>query len=237
MKITNITDPTEHDLDAIKKSFEDASNYDYTTWTTHQIVDAATRVINSANRQSIKPLSIDEAKKVAEKFGRWIPAARTAKRRESELECWSGLAQIFAHAQFANRDTARRRSSALFNEIYEEYQTLGDTSRAAIALTNSALALLELHNPTSQELDTALNYCQRTIKMRVKGSADFAYSAANLAIARRKKINELPFEDRGKEFKSVLRLLASSASTFKNNEISNDYIEPRIHHIAMECVN
>lgn len=150
-------------------------------------------------------ISLSVAISHAKVLGRCSSAAEAIGFEPLVYETESLLAQIFAKMITFKRDDARIRASEEFFRVGKKWASLKLIDQLAINLTNGALCLLEMNNPSKSQLLTAKKVCEKTVRLRKKGTVDFAYSQFNLSLAKFKCIFETVEHERSKEFSEILR--------------------------------
>ncbi|MFU9026801.1 CHAT domain-containing protein [Rhodococcus erythropolis] len=229
--------PTALLLASIEDEFVAESHRDYSAWSLSDLAHASDRQIGQANVRVTRSVSPDEAHELARIYGRWLPAARQRDQWTVELRVRSGLAHILMQVIVPNRDEARMRASEIFEQIGNECTTKKDKPGAAIALTNSALAILQMHNATQEQIQKARQMCVETKRMRKKGSVDFAYSQMNLALAERLAIRFSQAPDKSMQFKNVLRSFDQAYRLFKKNDHLSSQYKAIYHQNVLETLN
>lgn len=209
---------------------------DYSIVSQNDAILWAQRARKRAVKLLSREVSFNETLKLAEDLGRSYSAVSEDNKVQYGYEVRSLLAQAVGRMIAPNRDECRRRSAEEFFRLYGE-QLKGKMKRnAAIALTNSALLLLELNNPTEVELSEAEARCQRSLEMRDKGSVDYGYAQLNLSLAKRKNIRHLKKYDIPNAFREVIRGLDRSAKVFKRHGLKKSEYEFEYHHNMIESL-
>lgn len=229
--------PTEVLVASIENAFASESHRDYSAWSLTDLRIAAHRQIGQANDRVTRSLTVDEAVALARIYGRWLPAARQRGEWKVESSIRSGLAQILMNVIVPNRDESRLRASELLEQIGNECIYNNDKLGAAIALTNSALAILEMHNATVGQIEKARQMCIKTKQMREKGSVDFAYSQMNLALADRKTVKLSREPDKRMQFKNILRSFDQAYRIFKKHKHLSSKYRAVYHQNILETLN
>ncbi|WP_336792488.1 CHAT domain-containing protein [Gordonia malaquae] len=136
-----------------------------------------------------------------------------------EDDCEARLAMLLAWVVVPNRDEARLRASELMYRLGEKFLSMGEQNLGAMQLTNGALAISEMNNPTPEQQKLALETLQHALRLRPRGSADFAYGLTNLAVMESQIAGGLPISERSSAYKSTLKKLNMARRIFtKNNE-------------------
>lgn len=190
----------------------------YTTWSSERVKQVAEPAMNEANRLNQRNAPFHRAIRAAELYGTCAAIAIDTDFHHLEVEAKSRYAQLLAWTVTPNRDESRLRASQLFFELGELCIKRNDNEFAAISLTNGALCLLEMSNPTNIQLLKAKDVCKRTIRMRRRGSVDYGYSEMNLALAERKTIGHLKTSERILALANILRALDRAIRVLKKHD-------------------
>lgn len=212
-------------LDKIESAFNSESDPGrYSGWGKEEVRQVAEPSMREANELNIRNMSVQSALRAAELYGMCAAIAVDTELHDLEFDARSRFAQLLAWVVGPNRDECRDRASGLFFELGELCLKRGDKSLAAISLTNGALCLLEMSNPTTPQILRAKEICQRTLKMRRKGSVDYAYSEMNLALAERKSMGPLPYSEKVLASENVLRAFDRAFRLLKkHNEVPGPF--------------
>lgn len=178
---------------------------------------AGMTILESADRISRAEMTVEQAIEAATLYGKTEKIAMELNDSTQVLISRTRFAQVLARAVLPNRDEGKIESSLRLRSIGEEYLKSGDRKSAAIELTNSALQILELHNPTKDQLINAQDSLRRTRGMRTSGSLDFAYSEINLALADRLLAQYAPQKNGRDLFMPIIKSLDRAARIFKKN--------------------
>ena len=187
--------------------------------------DAGLRVAQSkmdvANALSVRGAAFEDAKRAARLYGQCAAIGSGNDSTELESDAKSRFAQLMASVVVPNRDEARARSSELFRKLGDDQRGWGDHSHAAMSWTNSAVAILEMRNPTSEQLDAAYSLLEETLRLRAKGTVDAGYGQINLAIAGLKIAHRLPADQRRVKYSQLLKDFDRGARTLDKFEGSH----------------
>lgn len=171
--------------------------------------------LDRANLLNVQSASPADAQEAAQLYGECVSVARDNKFYYLEKDALSRYAQLLASVQAPKRDIFRARASELFLQLGEFCQQHRDREMAAIALTNGALCLLEMSTPSRDQLHHARKLCNQTISMRRKNSADYAYSAFNLALAERRMASYLRDSEKTLAYSRARLYLKRAMRVFK----------------------
>lgn len=130
-------------------------------------------------------ISVSDAVSIAEIYGRTERIAEYLGDEDQVLISRGRLGQLLSKLVITNRDQAKRAASEILEQIGNQYFSRRKYIEAAIELTNAAMVVNEMHNPTLKELENSRSILRRTLQMRKKNTIDFAYSEFNLAISER----------------------------------------------------
>lgn len=179
-------------------------------------MEAAENLCRSADRiAGGDGISVEDALQAMRKYGRCRGIAR---QYDIEIEidnCLARQGQVLRNVITVNRDEARLAASELLEKVSESYAKRGDRREAGIELTNAALCLLEMSDPSSMVLGSARDKLERSIILK-SDSYDLAYSRFNLALCLRR------IADAEADTEAVLqradRLLDRSMKVFEDYE-------------------
>ncbi|WP_282082039.1 CHAT domain-containing protein [Dietzia maris] len=186
--------------------------------TTRDVMQIGEPIVAKARRLLDSSVSTDSAAKAAALLGECYNMTRVFGLKPQEIETRSLLAHAIARMIVPNRDECRRYGSKLFSELAKEFLRMGDRKGAAIEYTNAALCLLELHDPTRQEILEATALCSKTLRMREKGSIDYAYSQLNLSLAERMALPISNEPDKRGAYAQMLKGLDRSRRVFLKHD-------------------
>lgn len=189
--------------------------------------------MNAANALNYRGASFAEAKKAARLYGQCAAIGISNDSTELESDAKSRFAQLLAHVVVPNRDEARVRASELFRKLGDEVNRK-ERDRAAMWWTNSAVVILEMNNPTSEQLDAAHTLLEKTLRIRGKGTVDAGYGQMNLALAELKVSHRLATDQRRATYRRILKALDRSARTFEKHEGS--HYAPSYHSIVLDTL-
>lgn len=180
--------PTEESLDSIENTVEQAV-MDFQFFGSHEDACAAgSRLTSRTQSESVPGISKELALKVAKQIGRRIALARHVVNEVEEVTPLHDLAVLMTHVVVPDRDEARRRAAHLARTVSVKLLELNHKNGAAIAVMTSARSLLELSNPTREDLLSAYEQLKYSYSWRVKGTVDSGYHNFNLSLARRRLI-------------------------------------------------
>jgi CHAT domain-containing protein len=169
-----------------------------------------------ANALNVRGVSAADALVAARLYGESAAIGNIVGAEDLTRDARSRFAQLIAWTAVPNRDEARQRAAALFRELGDELAARKDRDGAAIMWMNSGLSILEMRNPSGDELDAARKLLDQTLRMRRRNSVDFAYSQLNLAVADLRTMHRrLRRSERPAAFKEILRAFDRAAGVFK----------------------
>jgi hypothetical protein len=222
---------------AIERAFNiDVTQDDYSTWTDGEIKNLAKPKLDEAYALTVRSLGPESAVRAANLYGECYAIAKSADFWRLEKDARSRFAQVVSWVTVPNRDESRSRASELFYELGADCLRRADNKSAAIALTNGALSILEMNNATKEQILNAKRVCADTIRMRSKGSVDFAYSQMNLALAERQCVSFTSEPDRALLYSNILRSLDRAMKVFKANSESSVPYKKMYYQNVMETL-
>lgn len=202
-------------INAVYSNFRNSATVNHhSTIKQSDAINWAIRTTSRARKLLRNDVQVQDAVELATALGKCYSAIGETHKADFLNEARSLLAQAIGRMLAPNRDECRRRASEEFSQLYKDELKQSHKGNAAIALTNSALLLLELANPTKEELAEAERSCQRSLEMRGKGTVDYAYAEINLSLAKRKNISTLIEHDIPVAFRDVLRGLDRAHKVF-----------------------
>lgn len=175
-----------------------------------------------ANALNVRGVSTADALVAARLYGESAAIGVFLGPQDLSTDARSRFAQLIGGTAVPNRDEARQRAAALFHELGDELVARNDRDRAAMVWMNSGLMILEMRNPSSDELIAARDLLDKTLQMRRRNTVDFAYSQLNVAVANMRTLNRrLRRSEHPAAFKEILRALDRSARVFKKHDGPN----------------
>lgn len=225
-------------LDSLEKlASSESSTLDCRGWSVGRLEEEGTIVWKEIRRGLNRPtLKFKTARLLARKVSDLAKISQALGDYHKTLESESLGAQILYRVQAPNRDECRSRSSSRFYQIGEQFRVLRDRKSAAIDLTNGALAVLEMHNPTAEQLAAAKAMCEKTIRMRKKNSVDFAYGQVNLSLAEIKCISMFRDNDRVAKYEDILKGLDRARRVFDRFEDGSSEKVLAYHYCVLDCL-
>jgi CHAT domain-containing protein len=175
-----------------------------------------------ANALNVRGVSTVDALVAARLYGECAAIATVFGAFDLTTDARSRFAQLIAWTAVPNRDEAAQRAAVLFQELGDELEARRDRDRAAMMWMNSGLTILEMRNPSGDELGAARELLDKTLRMRRRNTVDFAYSQMNLAVADLRTLDRrLRRTEHPAAFKEILRALDRSARAFKKHDGPN----------------
>ena len=174
--------------------------------------------MDAANALNFRGTAFADAKRAARLYGECAAIGIGNQSSKLEVDARSRFAQLVACTVVPNRDEARVRSAELFRRVGDDLFAQRETDHAAMMWTNSAVAILEMRNPTSEQLDDAHSLLEKTLRMRKKGSVDVGYGQMNLALAELKTIYKFPADQRAARYSQILKSFDRGARTLEKHE-------------------
>ncbi|WP_415043160.1 CHAT domain-containing protein [Gordonia sp. (in: high G+C Gram-positive bacteria)] len=108
-------------------------------------------------------------------------------------------------------------SHHLFMDLANDAAEARERRNEAMALTNAALAVCEMHNANREQILDAQTTLERALRMRPRGSVDYAYSLINLSIARYQAARYTREPDRSRTFTNCVRGLDQARKLFRKH--------------------
>ncbi|TGB45476.1 hypothetical protein [Mycolicibacterium peregrinum] len=185
-------------------------------------VEIARPRMERANALNVRGVSTADALVAARLYGETAALGTRLGVEELSTEARSRFAQLIAWCAVPNRDEARQRAAALFHELGDELAARNDRDGAAAMWMNSGLSVVEMRNPSGDELIAARNLLDKALRMRKRNTVDFAYSQLNLAAADLLTLSSrLRRSEHPAAFQEILRALDRSAQVFKKHDGPN----------------
>lgn len=224
-------------INAVYSNFRNSATVNHhSTIKQSDAINWAIRTTSRARKLLRNDVQVQDAVELATALGKCYSAIGETHKADFLNEVRSLLAQAIGRMLAPNRDECRRRASEEFSQLYEDELKQSHKGNAAIALTNSALLLLELANPTKEELEEAERSCQRSLAMRAKGTIDYAYAEMNLSLAKRKNISRLIDHDKPVAFQDILHGLDRSRKVFDRLGVDQSEYEFEYQHNVIETL-
>ncbi|WP_143547121.1 CHAT domain-containing protein [Rhodococcus sp. 05-2255-1e] len=228
---------TEELLEGIESEFNASSELkDSSNLAGSDLLQAAKRKTEHARSLIEGSVSVGTAFQVARLLGECYGVAMQYGNKRNELEVRSVLAHAIARMLAPSRDECRRDASRRFFEIAEESSRIRDRTAAAIDLTNGALCLIELHNPTADEVAESVKACQKSLGMRERNSVDFAYAQLNVALVKRKALPYTNEPDWPGAYKQILKDLDRAYRVFKKFPFESAEYKSKYFHNVLETL-
>lgn len=181
-----------------------------------------------ANALNQRACSFSDALSAASLYGESKEIARRIGKEQFVTDIESRFLQLLASVSLPNRDEARVYASRRFIDLGNTLLSEGDKKRGAMALTNGAMVLCEMNNATYDQMKYAYGILDDALRMRAKGSVDFAYGRLNLALAERQVARLSNEPDVAYIYKNVLRGLDQAKKVFKKHD---ERVPKSIHHM------
>ncbi len=208
---------TEGILDSIiSESERDCGRYRNTDFADSDAgFEAAARMMKRADSLiNFKSVPIETAKVAVNLYSKCRGIAERYAVALEIVNAQCRIAQVFRLIIVPNRDEARVRASLILESQAAQYLNIDERAKAGVEKTNSALCVLEMHNPSMAQLMRAEELLVSGQQLK-KAPLDWAYSEFNLGVCRR--IIAVESGDTSEQFRIAWKNFSRAARVFNKN--------------------